>query len=212
MKRTKDIFMNRSAIALANARHSPEILSALGAHGINAEHISHLQSQLLHVQQLDHQYHDAAAEAKAATQSLRTVWDQAQSLYSQHVTLSRVALKDQPVRLEQMDLNGPRAKGMAEWMKQAANYYRHATTMKGTLAKFNITGKELGEMQKLLSQMTELQTIQFQLKGRMQVISEQRKLAYAGLQKSISRFFRIAKIALDEEPQQLEALGLVVKA
>ena len=212
MKRTKDAFMNRSAIALANARHSPDILSALSVHGIDTEYISNLQAQLLHVQQLDHQYHDASAEAKATTQLLRTVWDQAQSLYSKHVTLSRVALRDQPVRLEQMELSGPRKKGMAEWMTQAANFYRHATTIKGMLAKFNITGKELSEMKKLLTQMAEIQTLQFQLKSRAQVVSEQRKLAFAGLKKSISRFFRIAKIALDEEPQQLEALGLVVKA
>ena len=208
----KNVFMNRSAIALANALQSPDILSALSAHGIGEEQLRFAQTHLLHVQQLDHQYHDTAAEAKAATQSLHSVWEQAQTLYGQHVVLGRVALKDQPTLLEKMQLDRPRKKRLAEWMTQANHFYRHAEALKKTLTPFGITTKELGEMQKLLTQMVEMQELQLQLKGRMQVVSEQKKLAYATLKRSVSRFFRIARIALDEEPQQLEVLGLVVKA
>ena len=211
MKR-KEVFFHRSALALANAQRSPEILQALAQHGVDQSCIEQLQTQLLEVQQLDQRYYDAAAEAKAATQSLYAVRSQAQLLYGQHVLLGRIALKDQPVLQEKMALHGIRKKGLAEWMTQANSFYRHAPSVKGALAKFNVTTKELNEMQKLLNQMVEIQRLQFQLKGQMQVISEQKKQAYAALQKSISRFFRIARIALEEEPQHLETLGLVVKA
>lgn len=204
--------MNRLEIALANALQSPDILSALSAHGIGEEQLRLAQTQLLHVQQLEHQYHDAAAEAKAATQSLYNVWDQAQALYGQHVVLGRVALKEQPTLLQKMQLDRPRKKRLAEWMTQANHFYRHAEGLKKTLASFGIPAKELGEMQTLLNRMVEMQELQLQLKGRMQVVSEQKKLAYVTLKRSVSRFFRIARIALEEEPQQLEILGLVVKA
>lgn len=111
-----------------------------------------------------------------------------------------------------MKLNGVRKKVLPEWMDQAGSFYRHAMTEKDTLAKFNVTAKELSEMQKLLNRMVEVQALQIELKGRMQVISEQKKQAYATLRKSISKFYQIAKIALDTEPQQLETLGLIVKA
>ncbi len=208
----KNVFMNRSAIALSNALQSPDILAALRAHGIGEEQLRLMQTQLRHVQQLEHQYHDAAAEAKAATQSLYSVWDQAQTLYGQHVVLGRVALKEQPTLLQKMQLDRPRTKRLADWMTQANHFYRHAEGLKKTLASFGIPAKELGEMQKLLKQMVATQELQLQLKGRMQVISEQKKLAYTTLKQAVSRFFRIARIALDEEPQQLEMLGLVVKA
>ena len=212
MERSKNVFVSRLATALANALRSPKILEALAQHGIDELQIKRMQTQVGDIKHLDHQYHDATAEGKVATQALHAVREQAQQLYSRHVLLSRVALEDQPGLQEKMQLNGPRKKRWGEWMSQASNFYRHAVSVKETLASFNIPTKELSEMQKLLDRITELQDLQIQLKGHVQVVSEQRKVAYATLKKSISRFFQIAKIALDEEPQQLEALGLVVKA
>ena len=63
-------------------------------------------------------------------------------------------------------------------------------------------------MQKLLNRMVELQTLQFQLKGKMQVISEQKKQVFATLRKSMSKFYRIARIALETDPQQMEVAGI----
>ena len=208
----KSVFLNHSTIALTNALRSSEIMEALAQHGLDTEHIKFIQSQLRTVQRLEAQYSDGFAEAKAAPRLLHSVRNQAQQLYAQHVTLSRVALKNQPVLLEKMDLNGRRKKTVADWMVQASRYYRHAATIKEQLAAFNITARELNEMHKLLNKMVELQTLQVELKSQVQVISEQRKEAYAALQKSTSRFFRIARIALESTPQLLEALGLAVRA
>ena len=208
----KSVFFNHSAIALTNALRSPKILQALAKYHIDEAQLKRMQVQLHEVQTLDRQYHDAVAEARAATQSLYAVRRQVQQTYSQHIQLCRIVLKDQPVLLEKMDLNGARKKALAEWMDQTDNFYRHAITIKETLAPYHIMAKELSEMQKLLNRMTELQALQFELKGAMQVISEQKKRASKTLKQSMSKFFQMAKIALGAEPQQLEALGLVVKA
>lgn len=212
VKKKKNVFLNRTAIALTNALQSPNILDALTQHGIDERHIKQLQSQLREAQQMGHQYRDASAEAKAATQSLHDVQAEAKKMYRQHVQLSRVALSGNLTLLDKMDLNGARKRTLADWMTQAINFYRHAATIKETLAPYNITAKEISEMQKLLNRMVELQTLQFQLKGKMQVVSEQKKQVFATLRKSMSKFYRIARIALETDPQQMEVLGLVVKA
>jgi hypothetical protein len=211
MKRQNEI-LKRADLALANALRTPEILTALRAYGVDEARIKEIQSQLLSVKEFFRQYREASVEAKAATQALREARDRAQELYSRHVTLGRVALADNPTLLEKMELKGTRKKGLPEWIEQANSFYRHANGQKESLAKYNITDKELNEMQKLLKQLKEMQQLQYQLKARTQVISEQRKKGYDALYRSFSKFIQIARLALDEEPQHLEALGLVVKA
>lgn len=111
-----------------------------------------------------------------------------------------------------MELNGTRKKGFSEWLEQAGNFYHYAGEVKEVLTKYNISEKELNATQKLLGQLKEMQQLQYQLKARTQVLSEQKKQAYTELYRKVSKFIQLARLALDEEPQHLEALGLVVKA
>lgn len=210
--RTKNGFLNSTTITLATARQSAEILRALAKYGMNEAQIKQIETLLNTVQQLDDHYHDVAAEAKIATQTLKNVRTQTQKIYVEHVVLSRIALKEQPELQEKMELNGMRQKRLADWLSQVNNFYRHAEAQKETLAQFNVSAENLSEVQKLLTRIKELQTLQRDLKGRMQVISQQRKGAFTTLQRSMTKFFRIARIALEEEPQHLERLGLAVKA
>ena len=205
-------FLHQTSIALTNAQRSAEILQALTKHGADEWLIKQLEKQLRNVEKLENQHNDTVAEAKGTTQSLYAVREQGNKLYAQHVLLARVAFKDQPIWLEKMELVGPREKSLPAWIRQASNFYRHAPTVKDTLVAFQVPTKEIAEMQKLLTQMMELRSLQVDLKGRAQVLSGEKKRAYATLQQDMDRFFRIAKIALDVDPQHLEMLGLPVKA
>lgn len=208
----QSIFIHQASIALTNARRSAEIFQALTKHGADEWLIKQLEAQLRNVEKLENQYNDTTAEAKGTTQSLYAVREQGNKLYAQHVLLARVAFKDQPTWLEKMELVGPREKSLPAWIRQTSSFYRHAPAVKDTLVAFQIPTKEIAEMQKLLNRMMELRTLQVDLKGRAQVISGQKKRAYATLRQDMDRFFRIARIALDAAPQHLEMLGLPVKA
>ncbi len=212
MKKSNTVFLNNTTIALTNAQRSSEILNALIQHGADQQTIKQLSAQLQAVNALEQQYDDITAEAKAATHTLNTVRDQGNKMYGQHVLLARVAFKDQPVWLAKMELEGQREKALPAWLKQASSLYRHAPAVQETLTAFQVPTKEVAEMRKLLTQMVELQTLQVDLKGSAQVISEQKKQAYTVLRKGMARFFRIARIAFEAQPQHLEVLGLPVKA
>lgn len=205
-------FLHQSTIALTNAQRSADILQALVKHGASEYTIKQLEEQLAVVQDLDNQYDDTTAEAKGATKTLHAVREEGSKLYGQHVLVARVAFRNEPVWLEKMELIGPRQKSLPAWIRQASSFYRHAPAVKNKLTLFQIPAKEITEMNKLLARMVELRILQVDLKGRAQVISQQKKRAQATLRQSMARFYRIARIALDEEPQYLEVLGLSVKA
>lgn len=208
----KSTFHHESTIALTNARRSAEILQALIRHGADKYTIKELEAQLRVMQDLENQYNDTTAEAKGATQSLYAVREQGNKLYVEHVLLARVAFRNEPVWLEKMELVGPRQKSLPAWIRQASSFYRHAPAVKDTLAAFQVPTKEIVEMQKLLARMVELRALQVDLKGRAQVISQQKKRTQTTLRRDMARFYRIARIALDTEPQHLEMIGLSVKA
>ncbi len=205
-------FLHQTTIALTNAQRADEIWQALNKYGVDEYMTKQLEAQLHLVQDLENQYDDTTAEAKGATQSLYKVRDEGNKLYSQHVLLARVAFKDDLTWLEKMELIGPRQKSLPAWIRQVSSFYRHAPAVKDTLVAYQIPAKEVVEMRKLLARMMELRTLQVDLKGRAQVISRQKKRANADLRQGMSRFYRIARIALDKEPQHLEMLGLTVKA
>lgn len=212
MKDGKDAFLNATAIALTNAQRSEEILAVLIHHGADVRMINQLLAQLKTVQTLDRQYDDTTAEAKAATQTLNKVRAHGNDLYNQHLLAARVAFRNEPMWVEKMELNGTRHRALPKWLKQASKFYHHAPTVQDTLTAFRVPAKEVAEMQKLLTQMLELQTLQVDLKGHAQITSQQKKQAMFTLRQDMARFYRIAKIAFDATPQHLEVLGLSVKA
>lgn len=205
-------FLHQSTIALTNSQRSAEILQALTKHGVGKYAIKQLEAQLKVVQNLENQYDDTTAEAKGATKTLHAVREEGSKLYTQHVLVARVAFRNAPVWLEKMELAGPRQKSLPAWIRQASSFYRHAPAVQDTLTQFEIPAKEVAEMNKLLARMVELRTLQVDLKGRAQVISQQKKREQSAMRRSMARFYRIARIALDEEPQFLELIGLSVKA
>ena len=212
MRTSKTDFLHQTTIALTNARRSAEIRRALTKHGAGEFMIKQLETQLRTVQNLENQYDDITAEAKGSTQSLYAVREQGNKLYSEHLVLARVAFKDAPMWLEKMELVGPRQKSLPAWIRQVSSFYRHAPAVKDTLTTYQVPTKEVAEMQKLLARMVELRTLQVDLKGRAQVVSQQKKRAQSTLRRGMARFYQIARIALYEEPQHLEILGLSVKA
>ncbi len=212
MKDGKDAFLNATAIALTNAQRTEEILAALIHHGADVRMIKHLQAQLKAVKTLDQQFDDTRAEAKTATHTLNTVRDHGNNLYGQHLMAARLAFRNEPMWIEKMELIGTRQRALPKWLKQVSKFYHHAPAVQDTLTAFRVPAKEVAEMQKLLTQMEELQTLQVDLKGHAQIISAQKKQALATLRQDMARFYRIAKITFDAAPQHLEVLGLSVKA
>ena len=70
----------------------------------------------------------------------------------------------------------------------------------------------LNEARKLVEHVETLDILRQQTKSQLQILTQQKQEALAELEQWMRRFYRIARIALEDQPQQLEALGLVVKA
>ncbi|MEM9091615.1 MAG: hypothetical protein AAGC93_23110, partial [Cyanobacteria bacterium P01_F01_bin.53] len=108
-----------------------------------------------------------------------------------------------------------RKKSLSGWMAQATQFYKNAMGNKDilkALQEFGITER------KLKTGLTQLKVIeaanlkQEEEKGDAQAATQKRDAALDELQDWLSDYLAIAKIALEDDPQLLEGLGIVQRA
>ena len=78
------------------------------------------------------------------------------------------------------------------------------------MEKYGVPRKELNEVAKLATKVLNLQAMQRDTQSQVQTLTQLRQQALKNLQTWMRRFLTVAKVALEEQPQQMEALGKTV--
>ena len=130
-----------------------------------------------------------------------------------HLKIARVVLSKQPDVASAMQLNGRRRKTYNGWVQQAKMFYDHAlanTEVGAELAAFGIDEAKLSAGQAAVQEVQALLKAQSKEKGEAQMATKARDEALETLMDWLDDFITIARIALKDNPQSLEILGIVV--
>jgi hypothetical protein len=114
-----------------------------------------------------------------------------------------------------LQLVGARKQSIRGWLDQATTFYDNALAnedIQADLARFNITPEVLAEGQAAVEAVARANSQQEQEKGDAQAATAVRDDAVEALDEWMSEFRVAARIALEDEPQQLEKLGIRVPA
>jgi hypothetical protein len=95
-------------------------------------------------------------------------------------------------------------------LKQATNFYRNAPSVVDELAEVGITLEALQQGEALVQAVAQTRVKQMGLLSETQRLSEQRKAAFRELNNWLKDFRYVARYAFREDPQHLEAFGMVV--
>ena len=199
-------------IATHNALTVPEILQRLERYALTETEIKEGKKIGQRAIQIRGQHQHLKADAKEATRLFQEAYTKADTFYGEHRALARVAFKDQPVLWDKLQLSGTRKLPLIKWLEQAQQFYTNVTPYTDTLTKYNVSQAALAEARKLVAHIETLDILRQRTKSQQQVLSQQKQHAVSELEQWLRHFYRIAKIALEDEPQHLEALGLVVRA
>jgi len=210
-----DTLLSDAQLAIDNALNNPTILGYLADFGYTSAKIQ--QGKKLYdvaaAAQLTQQ--KEAGEQVSATTEVNDAWETAKKTYSRMIKIARVAFKRNSGVAVQLDLNGNRKKSLSGWLAQANQFYQNALGDKAILAEL----KEFGTTeQKLKAGLAELAVIeqanlvQEKEKGEAQAATQTRDKALDELQDWLSDYLAIAKVALEEDPQLLEGLGVLQRA
>ena len=129
--------------------------------------------------------------------------------------VARVAFKRNSGVATQLDLAGTRKKSLSGWMAQANQFYKNALGDKAILAElkeFGITEQKLRAGLAELAVIEQANLVQEKEKGEAQAATQKRDAALDELQDWLSDYLAIAKVALEDDPQLLEGLGILVRS
>lgn len=199
--------------AIANSMDVPEILAAVAVYGYDATKLGEGKALQENTEMLQTKQKKEYGEQYEATDAMRLAKAITNKTYMKHVKLARIGLKDERGLWQSLQLNGRRKESFSGWLDQASAYYANALNTPEVLTameKYNITAEKLTANQTLLIDVEKKRNAQLKETGEAQTATKARDKALDAMQDWISDYIEVARIALEEEPQYLEMLDIVV--
>lgn len=143
------------------------------------------------------------------SQQLNAQMDAVQAQFKEHGNVCRTALRRDPALLYSLKINRFAKEG---WpcIRQAANFYTRVLEQQLNLQLYGISKKELEQASALVNSVLAMKEERTQKKGMAESCTQQKNAALKALRQWVSEFKTTARMAYREDPQMLEAFGILV--
>ncbi|MBI9070529.1 MAG: hypothetical protein JEY94_02965 [Melioribacteraceae bacterium] len=114
-----------------------------------------------------------------------------------------------------MELNGSRKQSLTGWLCQANSLYNNLLTyndLKLGLTRFGITDEKLNSGKALIDALSKATEVQSKEKGDAQAATKLRDEKVDEMGEMLYELRAVARIALEDQPQWLEKLGIFQKS
>lgn len=151
------------------------------------------------------------SQQRRATDGLNEAEDALNKLYKKHLHLVRMAIPYQRNIYLTLELNGRRKAERSAWIGQIRTFYLNIHLVAPALTEYGVTAEEIDQAKEMIDAVAAARVKQLEARSTAQQARVARDYSYQDLNAWMSRFVRTARFALVDTPQQLEALGLIVK-
>ena len=199
---------------ISGAANSPEIMGMLSKYSYDSAKLAVGQKMLDDVKALMALQVDIYGDQYAATDAAGKNREKAYSDYMIIIKVMRVAFKDDIDALKSFMITGQRSRSISGWLREAHITYTNLLnnpTHIAVLENYGISQSKINDGLQQVKQIEDLYVKQLEKKGEAQQTTLDRDRAFDNLMNWYSDFRSIARIALYEAPQLLEAMGIVVK-
>ena len=210
-RRNINAFLQQVRLGIQNAQAVPEIASALAAFGFDAARIQAGATLLATAETLQAVQVKEYSEQFQATNALNEAQDAADKLFGTQRKLAKLALRDDPEAQKALLLHERKKETLDPWLGQAGVFYKNVLgdpDMLAVLAQYNVTEAQLLAGQTAVVAVANLNANQEKEKSEAQKATKARDKALDDLDEWYVEFRELARIALEDDAQQLEALGL----
>lgn len=211
VKRDIDGFLQQVRLGVDNSQNAAEINAALAAFGFGAAELADGAAKLAAAEGLQADQKDAYGVQQAATVALKTAFAEADKVYAMHRKLAKIAFSENKDAQVSLQLDKRKARGLDAWMGQTKVFYDNLLDHPDwvtAMGRFNVTDLILQAAQAAVDNVSALNSAQENAKGRAQKSTQVRNAALDEMDLWYSEFRKIARIALAEDAQMLESLGL----
>lgn len=149
-----------------------------------------------------------------ATSAMEEAVEQARLPYNEYLTIGRMILKHETIKLQKYSMNGERKKDFHGWAIQGMAFYNSVLADPDMLTKyedFGVTREKLENGRTAIENAAQVNVDQEGAKSDSQLSTWERNNVIFELEDYIDDFRTILKLALAPEPQLLERVGIVAK-
>ncbi|MEQ9440181.1 MAG: hypothetical protein RIG62_14100 [Cyclobacteriaceae bacterium] len=204
--------LDQADVMLTNALNEPTIRQRLAAVGYSEAKIQLGISTVANARAQAKSHQVSYTSKKLASRQVQTELVSLRQLLVEHRAVARMAFRHQPEMHVTLQLDTKISRKQSVWLDQAADFYESLLTQAKVMQRYDVTKDELEQARGQLQSIKNLRLNNLQKKGKAQHATQQRDVALKELSQWLSRFKAAARLALADEPQLLEVLGIVVTA
>jgi len=197
-------------IAIENALQHETIQKKLAVYNYDRPKLLEGKSLKEEVQQLHSVKQDKYGEQFTVSEDLKAQIQEVRLRYRQHVKRARLAFENQRGVLSQLQLEGRRKSDMNGWLDQLYTFYSKIEGFAPEMSLYNIGQEELAQTKAMVEALYAARQQHLQCRGNAQDATQKRNAKRRALRTWMSQFKKAARLALADEPQLLEALGIIV--
>jgi hypothetical protein len=202
-------------LALTNAELQAEIASAMATYGYSAQVIAEgkaLLDETIAAYNSNQKENNETREAKA---NFDQKYSDLQTTYNKHRKLAKVVFRNDDLNYQKLALKGRVPQAYVNCMAIVKTFYSEIVNdnnLQSKLARLNFTKEEAENGLSFIADLENLRNIYLREKGESQEATQKKDVTFAKLDNWMQDFYAVAKIAMEEQPQLLEAIGILVRS
>ena len=206
--------LNYDAI-FTNVSTQPVIQNELAEYGYDAAKIAEGKSLADVARKAYNDNLRENAEVTAARKNFDLQVEQFLAVYVAHRKAAKVCFRRDPAVIKQLGIVGRDPDAFAPRLEEAENFYRIidlTPAIAASLVQFKITPETIAKAQHQAALVRQARADYLREKGESQDATKQKDAAFRAIETWLSDFFAVARIALEDNPQLLEALTKIVRS
>ncbi|WP_439182237.1 hypothetical protein [Carboxylicivirga taeanensis] len=208
-------FLEQSRTAITNAETNPIIKAALADYGLGEEEVGVGRELFNSTQSVWDANMKENAESTEASLDYTTSYNELQALFKVHRDKTLIYFKNRPELLVKLGVNGRFPRKYNDFFDKVRLFYsaiKMDPSLQGELNKIKLTPDVVDKCLALLQQLLAKRSHFDKELAESQDMTKNKNAALLALKEWMDDFYAIAKVALYDQPQILEALGVFVRS
>ena len=207
--------LERYRMGLENSEAYPEIAASLIEMGYDTAIIAEgkaLYTETRKSFDFNVREDDQTREAYSRFDDVRT---ELEEKYSKDKKLAKAAFRDDPEARQRLFIDGPTPKAYISFVETTDKFYfevKNSPEILSKLSRYTYTAEIIDERIELVRNVKANRSSYYREQGESQNATQIKDEAFAKLDKWMSEFYTVARIALEDNIQLLEALGVIVRS
>ena len=212
--RAESAILERYRVALENVEAQSEIatiMAELGYDSAMIEEGKQLFTKTREAYDLNVKEDDETSQAYSDFAEKRELLDET---YTLHRKKAKVVFRKNLEIMKRLELDDAIPRTYVKWMETVKKFYAEIladTTLQEKIARLKVTVEDLNAANTLVNELEAARSEYLREKGESQDATTEKDTVFSELDDWMSEFYAVARIALEDNIQLLEALGVIVR-